>query len=470
MESLKNLNLKRLSGLSLGSLGLIAPSFFEIPGLSEAGHVALGIFFLAAIFWMLEPVPIYATSVLVILLQVLFLSKEGLIFTEATEVYTPDSYTAFIGTLASPIIILFLGGFVLADAAVKYDLDRNLTRILLKPFGRRPGFILLGLMSVTALLSAFMSNTATTAMMMTVILPIIGRIEADDPMRIGLALSIPFAANIGGMATPIGTPPNAVVIGTLSNQGINIPFGQWMILATPLVIMVLIFAWQLLLFLYKPRLKNIEMDMSGKFKKTRPALFLYAVFAVTVLLWVTESVHGIKSAIIALFPVVVLSLTGVITKEDIRKLPWEVLWLVAGGISLGLSMKNTGLAEWIVSSIDWSAMGTITMILVFSAVAIAMSNFLSNTVTATLLIPLAVSLATSGLAGEGFNLIIISVVIGLSASHAMMLPISTPPNAIAMSTGTLQTSDMAKAGLVIGLLGIAIIAIYALFYWPLMLN
>lgn len=458
------------AGLVLGALGFILPFFGEINGLSEAGHMGLSIFFLAAIFWMFEPVPIYATSMLVILLQVLFLSSEGIYLSDITETYNPDAYTAFMGTLANPIIILFLGGFVLADAAVKYNLDLNITRILLKPFGSQPKYILLGLMSVTALLSAFMSNTATTAMMMTVIIPIIARMKPTDPLRIGLALSVPFAANIGGIATPIGTPPNAVVIGSLANQGISIPFGNWMVLAVPLVLISLLVLWLLLLYMYKPEAKTIEIDMTGKFNVSKKALFLYAVFAFTVVLWVTESLHGVNSAIIAMIPVVFLTLTGVISKEDIRKLPWEVLWLVAGGISLGISMKSTGLAEWIVTSIDWGSFGTVTMILVFSAVAIAMSNFLSNTVTATLLAPLAISLAVSGVAGEGFNLVIISLVIGVSASFAMVLPISTPPNAIAISTGFIETKHMAKPGLLIAIFGLLLVTIYALFYWPLLIG
>lgn len=461
---------KQLTGLIIGTVGLVVPFFLNISGLSDAGHVAFGIFFLAAAFWMFEPFPIFATSVLVILLQVLLLSKEGLLFTEVSSSYNPTAYTSFIGTLANPIIILFLGGFILADAAVKYDLDKNLTRILLRPFGSKPGFILLGLMIVTGLLSAFMSNTATTAMMMTVILPIVARIDKKDPLRIGLALSIPFAANIGGIATPIGTPPNAVVIGALSQQGINIPFGEWMILATPLVIVALFFAWFLLLKIFKPTVDSVSIDMTGKFNTSKNAFLLYLVFGLTVLFWVTESFHGVKSAIIALIPIVFLTLTGVVTKEDIRRLPWEVLWLVAGGISLGISMKSTGLAEWIVGSIEWSAFGGVMLLVVFSGVAILMSNFLSNTVTATLLIPLAVSLATSGIAGEGFSLIIVSLVIGISASMAMMLPISTPPNAIAMSTGTIETGNMAKAGLTIGIFGLLLVVLYAVFYWPLILN
>lgn len=465
-----NLNKKQIFGLSLGIIGLVVPLFLEINGLSDAGHVALGIFFLAAAFWMFEPVPIYATSLVVIFLQVLLLSKEGIMLNEVSSTYSPDSYTSFIGTLANPIIILFLGGFVLADTAVKFDLDKNLTRILLSPFGSKPSLILLGLMLVTATLSAFMSNTATTAMMMTVVIPIIVKIDADDPFKIAVGLSIPFAANIGGIATPIGTPPNAVVIGSLQNQGISIAFGEWMLLATPLVLMSLFFAWRLLLMLHKPTTSSIKLNMTGTFQKSRDAIILYVVFGLTIVLWVTESLHGVKSSIVALLPVVVLTVTSVISKEDIRKLPWEVLWLVAGGISLGLSMKNTGLAEWIVTSISWDTLDTVFIILAFAGVAIGLSNFLSNTVTATILAPLAISLATSGMVGEGFSLVIISVVIGVGASHAMMFPISTPPNAIAISTGIIETKHLIKSGFIIGLIGLALVVLYALFIWPLILN
>ncbi|MEQ9036450.1 MAG: DASS family sodium-coupled anion symporter [Gracilimonas sp.] len=465
-----NATYKQLTSIIIGLIGFLVPFLIEIPGLSDAGHVALSIFCIAAIFWMLEPVPIYATSMLVILLQVFFLSKQGILFPEASADYIPTSYTEFIGTLANPIIILFLGGFVLADAAVKFDLDKNLTRVLLKPFGSNPKFIILGLMVVTALLSAFMSNTATTAMMMTVILPIIARTQPGDPLRIGLALSIPFAANIGGIATPIGTPPNAVVIGALSTQGINIAFTDWMLLAAPLVAVVLIASWFILLWMFKPASTKIELDISGSFQKNKEALFVYLIFGITVLLWVTESLHGVGSSIVALLPVAALSLTGILDQDRIRKLPWEVLWLVAGGISLGISMESTGLAEWIITSINWSIFSSIFLVIAFSLVAIIMSNFLSNTVSATLLIPLAVSLATSGAAGEGFSLVLISLVIGVSASLAMMLPISTPPNAIAMSTGTMKTKHMTRAGFAVGILGLIMVTLYALFYWPLILN
>jgi len=455
----------KLAGLVLGIIGFAVPLFVTFPGLSLAGHFAMSIFLLAAVFWMFETIPIYSTSILVIFFQVILLSSEGFIDYSAMA-YTPLPYSNFIATLADPIIILFLGGFVLADASVKYDFDKNMTRLLLRPFGSQTKYIMLGLMLVTAILSAFMSNTATTAMMITVILPIIARMEPGDPARTGIALCIPFAANIGGIATPIGTPPNAVVIAALNNQGLDIAFSSWMMYAGPLAIVMLLFAWQVLLRLYQPATEVIPLKLDGNLKKSRNAIILYVTFGLTVLLWVTEGIHGIRSAIVALIPVAVLTLTSVFEKNDIRKLPWEVLWLIAGGIALGISMKETGLAEWMVGSIAWDTFGYLLLLAIFGAVALIMSNFLSNTVTASLLIPLAISLATSGVIDGPFGMIMIGLVIALSASFAMVLPISTPPNAIAVSTGMVKTKDMITSGLIIGLVGLTLILLLAVIYWP----
>ena len=531
---------KFFAGLALGVIGFCLPLVFQFDGLSYAGHLALGIFLMAAVFWMFETLPIYSTSMLVIFLQITLLSQQGLIFSDATlpstdlkphaentwkvpagavdgdkvyvlkdernytptqvnvlergemvtiqsEAFDPEtrvvadtrhklvgykpvSFAAFFGTLASPIIILFLGGFMLAGASVKYNLDKNLTNVLLKPFGQKPMFIILGLMLVTATLSAFMSNTATTAMMMTVAIPIAMQVSKEDKFRIMLALSIPIAANIGGMATPIGTPPNAIVIANLTQQGINIAFGTWVALMLPLVVLLLLLAWGTMRMFFPPTLESFKLTLQGSFEKSRPAIILYILFAVTVLLWFTEAQHGIPSAMIAFLPIAGLTVTSVMKQEDIRSLPWEVLWLVAGGIALGISMENTGLAMWLVSSINWEMFPQLLLLLVFGFVALMLSNFLSNTVTATLLIPLAVSMGTSGIGGEGFSLVITSLVIGSACNMAMLLPISTPPNAIAMSTGFIKTPDMVKVGIIIGLVGIIAALVLSQLYWPLIIN
>ncbi|TVQ93594.1 MAG: SLC13/DASS family transporter [Bacteroidetes bacterium] len=384
--------------------------------------------------------------------------------------YKPVSFSVFFGTLASPIIILFLGGFMLAGASVKYNLDKNLTSVLLKPFGQKPMYIILGLMLVTATLSAFMSNTATTAMMMTVAIPIAMQVSKEDKFRIMLALSIPIAANIGGMATPIGTPPNAIVIANLNQQGISIAFGTWVSIMLPLVIVLLLLAWGSMRMIYPPTLEAFKLTLKGSFDKSGKAVILYVIFVITVLLWFTEAQHGVPSSMIAFLPIMGLTVTSVMKQDDIRSLPWEVLWLVAGGIALGISMENTGLAMWLVSSINWDTFPQLLLLLVFGGVALMLSNFLSNTVTATLLIPLAVSMGTSGIAGEGFSLIITSLVIGSACNMAMLLPISTPPNAIAMSTGFIKTPDMVKVGLIIGLVGIVAALVLSQIYWPFIIN
>lgn len=536
---LKSMSKIKIAGAVVGIIGFILPFIITLPGLTFAGHLALSIFLLAAIFWMTEPIPIYATSLLVITLGVLMLSGQGLVFqdqktqfveqlesgplviipvsaiSKTGEVYTlqgtkwvkakvtvikvdsdyaiiaeseilkgakiasryydkatgytPGKASDFMQTLANPIIILFLGGFMIAEAAVKYNFDKNLTRFLLRPFGTNPGLVMLGLMLITASLSAFMSNTATTAMMMTVILPIMAQCSKTDHYRTALALSIPIAANIGGIATPIGTPPNAIVLANLQTQGLSISFPDWMLLATPFVIILLLFSWWLLNKLFPVDISAITTTGSVGFNTSSKAIAFYALFAITLVLWVTESLHGISSNIIALIPVTGLALTQVLVAEDIRKLPWEVLWLVAGGLALGIYLDQTGLADYMVRSIDWANVSGFVILALFGIVAWMLSNFLSNTVAATLLMPLAISIGILQGSSE-IELLELALIIGVGTSLAMLLPISTPPNAIAMASGMVKTNDMVKTGAVIGVVGILIMLAMAVLYWPLVLN
>ncbi|MEN8791705.1 MAG: SLC13 family permease [Lentimonas sp.] len=459
---------KKVIGSVLGIAALILPQFLALEGLEPAGQLALGIFLMAAIFWICEPIPIFATSLLIILLQVFLLSDKGLFAASLVESgYIPQSYKDFYETMASPIIILFLGGFSLASAAVKFGIDRTLTRFLLKPFGTNPKYVCLGLMVSTATLSAFMSNTATTAMMITVVLPIIAALDKNDPFKRVVALSIPIGANIGGIATPIGTPPNAIALAALREQGVDIAFSTWMMLAVPLVVVMLIIAWRILLFLFPPATDKFEINFDTKINKSPVAILAYVVFAVTVLLWVTEKLHGISSTVVAFIPIAALPALSVLDQKDIRGFSWEVLWLVAGGISLGLSLKHTGLAGWIIDLVNWSSLSSLALLIAFGLVAFAVANLISNTVSATILVPLAVGLGVSGAAGADFNMGISIVTIGIVVSLSMILPISTPPNAIAMGTGVIETKDMAKSGIIIGLIGFVITLACSLLYWPL---
>ncbi len=473
MASGKKLSVKRAAGLVLGLFALAAMPFFSFEGLSFSGHVALGIFLMAAVFWITEPIPIYATSMSVILAQVVLLSDQsviaGLLTRLHPEGYTAPAYTQFYGTLANPIIILFLGGFTLAAAAEKYKLDRNLTRVLLKPFGTRPEMVSLGVMVVTATLSAFMSNTATTAMMMTVAIPIVAMVPRDDPFRRLIGLSIPVGANIGGIATPIGTPPNAVALAALAQEDVFVPFSTWMMLAVPLVIVTLFLAWWGICRIFKPRIEEFELQIDSSFDRSPRAIASYVVFGVTVVLWVTEKLHGVPSAVVAFLPIVLLPAMGVLEKKEIRGFSWEVLWLVAGGISLGLSLQQTGLAAWMIGRVSWEGFGTTGLVILFSLVGFLVANLVSHTVSATILMPIAISLVLPLAGGIASALIIPIAAIGVIVSYANILPISTPPNAIAMSTGLIETRDLAVSGILVGVLGFVFTILFALVLWPLVL-
>lgn len=521
--------------LALGLAGFCLPLLLPLPGLALPGQITLGIFLLAAVFWVMEPIPIYATSLVVILLQTLFLSIQGpfaqwstpatlapvdrgdgvwevpakavaddaqlflwragravgipaeVVTQEAGTVrvrvadmeadsrvitntghwrvgFQPPSYTAFLNTLASPIIILFLGGFVMAAGAAKYRVDRNLIRIILKPFGSRPANVMIGMMAVTALLSAFMSNTATTAMMMAVVVPVLASAPEGDRFRMGLALAVPFAANIGGIATPIGTPPNAIALGALAEQGIVLPFTTWMALTVPLVAIMLVFIWFLLMRAFPSKAENLALELKGSFDTSRKAWILYIVAGSTILLWVTEAIHGMPSSLIALLPIALLTAFEVVDKKEIRSLPWEVLWLMAGGLALGVAMRETGLAIWMVDQVPWGIFGALGALALFGLVAILLANFIANTVAATLLMPLVISLVTSGVA-DGFALQTAAITVALGTSLGMSLPVSTPPNAIAMSTGLVRTVDMARMGVIIGAVGYAVLLAMAFAVW-----
>ncbi|CCN83727.1 putative SODIUM/DICARBOXYLATE COTRANSPORTER [Vibrio nigripulchritudo SFn27] len=440
---------------------LIMPlSAFPFEGMTILQQRVVAIFLLAALCWVLEPIPIYATSVVIIVLELLLLSDKGLIFfrLDAGQPHFGEllKYSDIMATFASPIIMLFLGGFFLAMAATKYRLDVNLARVLLKPFGSNPKNVMLGLMLITGVFSMFMSNTATTAMMLSILAPVIAVFGLNDPGRIAFALSIPVAANIGGIGTPIGTPPNAIALKYLSGENM-ISFGEWMTFGVPFVIVMMALAWVLIGRLYPADEQHINLKIKGKFLKTPKAITVYIVFALTILLWLMGSAHGMNSYTVALIPVAIFSLTGIINKEDLKKISWDVLWLVSGGIALGLALDKTGLASLVVHSIPFDSFSPYIVLLGAAFLCLLMANFMSHTATANLLMPIMAALGTSmaTLAPLGGEVTLI-LVVTFAASLGMSLPISTPPNALAHATGNVATNQMAKVGVILGLVGVVL--------------
>lgn len=427
----------------------------------------ISVFVLAALFWILQPFPIWATSMMVIVLMILTMSDSALTPCHVDGVKM-ISHKNIMATFANPIIMLFLGGFFLAAAATKYKMDLNLARVLLKPFGSNPKLVLLGLMLITAVFSMFMSNTATAAMMLAILAPVLKLFDEDDRGKAAFALAIPLGANIGGMGTPIGTPPNAIALGALNNAiekgqlaADPVTFGQWMAFGIPYVIILMVIAWVLLMKIYPIKMKkmNLNIEGAGKFDTSPKAIIVYFTFALCVLLWVTgKGVHGINDNAIAMIPMAVFALTGVITAKDLNGMSWDVLWLVAGGFALGVGLNDTGLAKHLINAIPFDTWSPVVLMMGCGIICLFMANFMSHTSTASLLVPI---LAAVGIACQD-NLVVLGgvtallVSVAFASSLGMSLPISTPPNALAHATGYTDTNGMAKTGIVMGLGGLAL--------------
>lgn len=454
---MKYLKLIACIGIPLFIL-LLPLSWIPLTGITIVEQRVIAIFFFAALSWILEPIPIYTTSLTIIFLELLLLSDKAFkFFRFDTEAYgTELKYQDILHTFASPIIILFLGGFFLAMAAKKYRLDQNLARVLLTPFGNRPSRVMLGIMLITALFSMFMSNTATTAMMLAILTPVMALFEHNDRGKIALLLSVPVAANIGGIGTPIGTPPNAVALKYLTGEN-YISFGEWMSFAFPFVVVLLFIGWLLLLFFYPVKTKSIQLDVKGKFLRNSKAYVVYGTFVLTIVLWLTDFVHGMNAYIVAMLPITIFSVSGIIGKSDLQNISWDVLWLVSGGIALGFAMDETGLASRMINSISFDNLSPLVIIAAASLIAAVMANFMSNTATANLLLPLMAVIGTnvSSLAGMGGTQMII-LITTIACSMGMALPISTPPNALAFGTGLIATKDMSKPGIIIAIIGLAL--------------
>ncbi len=448
-------------GLALSAAWVVIALLVPWADLDPAGRRMLAIFGVAVVLWITEAIPLYATAVVIILAEIALVSDEAVWALPAG--FDAPAYTTFYAALAHPVLMLFLGGFLLADGAAKFRLDRNLAGLLLAPFGTRPSALIAGLMAITALLSMFMSNTATTASMMAVVLPVVAGLSPDDPLRSSLALSVPVAANIGGLGTPVGTPPNAIALGRLSDDGIGIDFLTWMALAVPLVIIVLAVAWFYLIRAYPARTETVEIRLGGDFDRSRPARVLYLTFALTVVLWLSEPLHGIPSTVVGFVPVVFLLAFGVMNSDDLRQLNWHVLWLVGGGIALGSGVAATGLDRWLVGLIDWSDLPVAALTLVLVVFALVMSTVISNSATANLMIPIGVSLAASD--AIAISPVLAAVLIAVACSLAMALPVSTPPNAIAHATGLIETRDLARVGTVVAAVGSALVVFLAPAVW-----
>ena len=449
--------------LVTGFLWAVPTSFFGIDALTVVQQRVIALFVFAALMWIFEIIPNWTTSLLVIVISLLTVSDKGIGLFCDPKFGQLVGFKSIMASFADPVVMLFMGGFVLAIMAEKYGLDVTMGRGLLSVFGTKPKIVLLGFLIVISIFSMFMSNTATAAMMLAFLAPVLATLPADDKGKIGLALSIPVAANLGGIGTPIGTPPNATAVRFLSEAGAEISFMDWMVHMIPYVIVMILVAWVLLQIFFPFKTEKLVLEIpENKKEKSWKSTVVWITFIGTILLWMTESITKINSNIVALIPLGVLTACGIFTKEDIKEINWSVLWLVAGGFALGTCLQGTGLAKVLINAIPFGSMSVVLVLVVAGLVCYFLSNFISNSATAALLIPILIVVAegmadpaaannAQFLALGGSKAMI--VFIAMCASIAMLFPISTPPNAIAASTGLVETKDMAKVGLIIGIVG-----------------
>jgi sodium-dependent dicarboxylate transporter 2/3/5 len=444
------------------ALWYMPADWYGIQNLTLVQQRIIAIFAFATLMWILEIVSSWATSVAVIVMMLIFCTDSGIApMVNEAEVGKLLSYKGVMATFADPVIMLFIGGFVLAIAATKTGLDAQLAKVLLKPFGRRSEMVLLGFLLITGLFSMFVSNTATAAMMLTFLTPVFRQLPPEGKGRIALALSIPVAANLGGMGTPIGTPPNTIALKYLNDpEGLNLGlgFGQWMMFMVPLVALLLFISWRILLRMFPFTQKTIELHIEGEMKNDFHSWVVIITFFVTVALWLFDRLTGINSYTVAMIPFMVFALTGVINKRDLEQINWSVIWMVAGGFALGYGLNASGLAANAVESIPFGELSPFLILLLGGAICYVLSNFISNSATAALLMPILAIVC--GAMGDkldpigGTSTVLIGVAI--AASSAMVLPISTPPNALAYATNLVQQKDMSRIGIIMGVISMVL--------------
>lgn len=426
---------------------------------NEAQEVSFIILIIAALLWISEGVPLFITSFIIVFLQIVWLLPAiNQLAVEENQI----SENIFLAPFFTNIILLFLGGFVLSSMLHKYGLDRRMATGILKKTGGSPALLLMAIILISAGLSMWMSNTATTAMMFAIILPILDQIPEDNPFSKALALSIPFACNLGGIGTPIGTPPNAIALTFLEQHGVHLSFLDWMSLTFPFLFLFLPFLWIMLLKIYKPGDLRIVVTEGMKQKMNWKHYLVLLIFIVTCLGWLTTKYHPLSTGMVALIPVIICFGGKLLNADDFRGLSWDVLFMLGGGLTLGVGLKASGLTEVLVAMIP-AHLGMSVLFAIFALIAALMTTLMSNTATANLIVPIAIS---AGAVGEQSTALVL--IIALMCSTAMALPVSTPPNAIAFSSGILHVRDMIIPGLIFSVFALLFVLLVGPFYWNLL--
>ncbi len=487
----KQLPLIRVIGLIAGPVVFALLMFGTgIKGLSPQGQAAAAITLLMAIWWVTEAIPIYATALVPI---VLFPITGVLPVGETTRNYGHE------------LIFLFLGGFLLAIAIQKWNLHRRIALNIVHLFGTDPTRLVLGFMVATGFLSMWISNTAAAMMMVPIGLATISQLtrilgEQDStidtspgkfPFGMALMLGIAYSASVGGVATIIGSPPNAIFVGYVSQiEGVEITFLQWMYYGLPISIIGMVGVWWYLtrvahpvVIVDLPGLSDvIEQERSELPELKGPQARVLVIFVLVAGLWILRGVlspvladlglGGLNDTTIAIFGGLLLFLIPaelgkgqfLLTWDDTSEVPWGILILFGGGLALAAGIEDSGLAGWLAEQLH--ALQDAPLMLVLAAVAVLvifLTEVTSNTATASIFVPVVAVVA----AVVGIHSWVLMVTVVTAASCAFMLPIATPPNAVVFASDYVSMRDMMRAGIWLNLSFVVLIVIAAYFWLPL---
>ena len=457
-----------ISGLAVFLLLLLAPLDVD-PQVRKA----LAVLSLCAVWWGTEAISIYATA----LIPAVLLPMLGILpLNEALSQY------------ANRLIFLFLGGFLIARSMMKWGIDRRMAVAILGRVGSSSKLLVLYFMGLTAFLSAFLSNTATTAMMLPIAMAVLSgsKLQAESRYGTVLLLGIAYAATIGGVATLVGTAPNVLLAGFSSSLlGRELTFFEWLKIGLPYAVVMLPLTWWFLWTVHRPRARTVasEEALEEERKTLQPLAlggrYTIAAFILVALLWLTrpfwdkiplpftsmvqarfdDSLIALSCALLLfVVPTSIRKWEFSLVWADTRSISFGILFLFGGGLALGKGLFASGAAQWIAESLPLSgSLHPLALIAIVVVIASFLSEIASNTAVANMMIPILIAVAMA-IRVPPYLLIVPATV---ACSNVFMLPISTPPNAIVHGSGKLKASDMFRTGFWLHLIGMAVMSLLA---------